>query len=220
MAILRRTFFAPTLSDAIRELAEMDDSDFEMFEHALRADDGLDASPERRGLLAAQMRSSGDAISFLVNAVLFLYSQSRGTTVEERRAMVDDLVEDRIDFEEDDRRDRTVQRLIRLLEDDPSFDRSQRRQRLRQGFHATATSFSSTVDLRPEISDDGRSLVALVPVIQFRIGTDDEDDRHKHLTFHLTQHGILRMREELDAIQDRLALITKSSELKIDIDLK
>ena len=110
-------------------------------------------------------------------------------------------------FDSPEERDALIRRLSVILGQRRSADSFRKAQRLRIGFIRNATSFSSLVDLRPDFSDDKKSVERLIPVAQLRISTDADGPDFKEIVIQLDERSLARLREALNEMEQKFSTL-------------
>lgn len=170
----------------------------EQFDHLLAEVQGPDGfrleSRERRDRLGARLSLTpnrvGDLLSVLNSIYLHMNPRANHQSERRREGSILELIggleylpslPNAAEF-----LPKIAKRLQAITTRSPHVEKLRKINRLRQGFHPNALSFSSMVDLRPDYSDDRSRIESLVPVIQLRITTDAETQDRRQLVFQIS----------------------------------
>ncbi len=98
-------------------------------------------------------------------------------------------------------------RLTKLLSYNESAEKRDKVGRLSKGFLPNAIGFSSFLDLRPNITSDRTSISEFVPIVQFRIRTEDGDDDEELFVFQLDERALEKLLEAVKDVQKKFEII-------------
>jgi hypothetical protein len=207
----RTRLFPPlSLKEVLEELGSFSDHEFELFLSETLTVAAFDSSQERCEAVAKKIDRDPGLYGYIFGALYFLYTEVRRKAKDEKtlRLLIDQLLNSlELGTGEDGKR--LTERLVKLLSYNENAERRDKIGRLKQGFLPNAIGFSSFVDLRPNISTDRAKIYEFVPLVQFRITTESEDEGEKSLVFQLDERGLDKLSQAIDDVQHKLGLIKR-----------
>jgi hypothetical protein len=213
MAITHRLFLPPSFGGILKVIASFSDGDFEILAADLNGPDSFDLDRRRCARIAKVIGTDIETTVHIVQFCGYLYGQihSRDVTASELPVVVGSLLDTYSEFANPDQRDAVLQRMCSVLERRESAATFRKTQRLRVGFLRNALNFSSLVDLRPDFSDDKKSVQRLVPVAQLRISTDDHSEDFKDIVIQLDERSLARLKETLGEMEQKFTTLQGGS---------
>ena len=191
----------PSLEEIARHIAQLPDSAFRSLQLFV-SKEGFQTESGQYEVLAKEMSLSQQQTFYLLSALAFIYRQAQADAEFSdsiARALSDGLKgDDAVDLS------KLTSRLTSLLAPNPQADKEIKISRLRTGFLKNATGFGSFVDLRPNFSDDLKTLHGLVPIIQFRISTDATNPADADFVFQLDEGSLAKMKEAVKRSEEKL----------------
>jgi hypothetical protein len=209
MAIAHRLFLPPSFGAVLKIVASFSDSDFEKLASELNGVDAFDLDRGRSEHIAKAIGTDAETAGHIIQFCGYLYGQihSRDVTAHDIPLVVANLVDTYADFENKDEREPLVERLCSVLGRRQSADSFRKAQRLRLGFLRNAISFSSLVDLRPDFSEDKKTVARLIPVAQVKISTDDDDLDFKDIWIQLDERSLARLKEAVNEMEQKFSTL-------------
>jgi hypothetical protein len=213
MAIAHRLFLPPSFGAILKIIASFSDSDFEKLAAELNGIDAFDIDRGRSERIAKSIQSDAETVGHIIQFCGYVYGQihSRDLTAAEIPPVVANLLDTYADFENSDERQVLLQRLRSVLERRQSADSFRKAQRLRLGFSRSAVNFSSLVDLRPDFSDDKKTVLRLIPVAQVKISTDDDSQDFKDIVIQLDERSLARLKEAVHEMEQKFSTLQAGS---------
>jgi hypothetical protein len=199
----------PLLPQALQQLCTLEESQFELLRQEVTGPQGFVRTLERCQKTADQLRSNltpRDLFNILTS-LQFLYDNSR------RWEKADHSGHDALNefFEFTGLNEALGQsgsicreRLRQLIVVNPEVERRRHRRQLKSGLLDTAIDFVSFVDLRPSFTPDQKSIEELIPVVILRVALKTEYGPDKSCVFQMSADGVLKLRDALKAIENRL----------------
>jgi hypothetical protein len=205
--------FFPSLEEVVRNVAQLSDSAFNSLQ-SLVSKQGFQIESEQCERLAKEMSLSQEQTLYLLSALAFMYRQAESASESNEtlaRNLSDELGDNTVDLP------KLTKRLTMLLAPNPQADKEIKINRLKTGFLKSATGFGSFVDLRPNFSDDLKTLHSLVPMVQFRISTDARDPTDANFVFQVDEEGLAKMKEAIERTEEKLRQlsVTKFADLLV-----
>ncbi|MCJ2068311.1 hypothetical protein MKK75_05725 [Methylobacterium sp. J-030] len=214
----------PTLTAVLVEIASLDDVAFLKLKAETDGPNAFDSEKERIQTVAPLLGTDEDSVKFIMTALNYFYQQLHKETnnevnVEETlEGFVDSVIDqDELEAEDipsQDQRKIIVNRLSNLLQKRDSVDVFNKHERLRWGFLPAATTFSTFIDLRPNLSEDMTAIDELIPVIQCLIRTDAVDPAQKNFVFQMDPRSLKKLKDEIERAERKLSNIVNNDDLK------
>ena len=200
MPPIARLFPPLSLKEVLEELASFSDPEFEKFLAETQTLSGFDSSQERCETVAKTINKDAGLLGYIFGALDYLYREVRRKATDEAtlKLLVDELLKS-LQIDTDGNQKKLPDRLVRLLSYNQNAERRDKVGRLSKGFLRNAVGFSSFVDLRPNIASDRTNVADLIPLVQFRIRADSEDDGEEVWIVQMSERALDRLN---DAIQD------------------
>jgi len=153
--------------------------------------------------------TDAETVGHIIQFCGYLYGQihSRDVAAIEIPFVITNVLDTYADFENNDQRQEVIRRLCSVLARRQWADSFRKAQRLRLGFLRSAVSFSSLVDLRPDFSDDKKSVVRLIPVAQVKISTDDDSQDFKDIVIQLDERSLARLKEAVNEMEQKFSTL-------------
>jgi hypothetical protein len=209
MAITHRLFLPPSFGRILKVIASFSDNDFEILASDLNGLNSFDLDQKRCEHIARAIGTDVETTVHIIQFCGYLYGQihSRDVTASEIPVVVGSLIDIYSEFENEGQREAVIQRMCSVLGRRVSADTFRKAQRLRVGFLRNALSFGSLVDLRPDFSDDKKSVQRLIPVAQLRISTDDNSEDFKDIVIQLDERSLARLKEALSEMEQKFSTL-------------
>lgn len=217
----RRPLQQISLTTVLRDLAELPESSFTTLVHEVQGPRAFDTERDRLTELAKGTGIEADTLSLLLSALNYLYSEVHSG--EGIANLSPDIIEDLLlSLERSDRflsgdklSEVEVQTLKRrlpfVLEKRSSTDRFRKAERLKSGFLPAATNFASFVDLRPLLNDRQDLIEELIPIVQFRIRTDSNNQDLRNFVFQMDRSTLRHLKESIEKAEEKLDNISKTN---------
>jgi hypothetical protein len=204
-----RLFPPLSLKEMLEELGSFSDEEFEQFLAETLTLAAFDSSQERCETVARRIGRDPGLFGYLFGALDFLYREVRRKAKDEKtlRLLIDELLNS-LEFGTGDKTVRLTERLVKLLSYNQNAERRDKIGRLKRGFLPNAVGFSSFVDLRPNVDTDRTKIDDFVPLVQFRITTDTEDEEGSWV-FQLDERALDKLRQAIDDVQKKLQVIKR-----------
>jgi hypothetical protein len=177
MSQLPSLFPSISFEEAVSEVASLPQEAYENFKKAIFSELAFDDNPERIAGLAKQLSVTPEDAAMILQATAILYErvQALPNTAESASAIsrfVDEFDEE---LQAETKRS-LVERLTELTVRNESAELNRKINRLQSGFLDTATNFSTFVDLRPDFNEQRDQIRGFLPMIQFKIATNSDND--------------------------------------------
>jgi hypothetical protein len=216
----RTRLFPPlSLKEVLEKLGSFSDQEFEQFFSETLTLAAFDNSQERCEIVARKIGKDPGLFGYIFGALDFLYREVRRKAKDEKtlRLLVDELVNS-FELGTGDKTDvkRLTERLVKLLSYNQNAERRDKIGRLKRGFLPNAVGFSSFVDLRPSVGTDRTKIDEFVPLVQFRITTESEDEEESWV-FQLDERALDKLREAIDDVQKKLEVIKRDTSVSVRI---
>lgn len=213
MAITHRLFLPPSFGSVLKIIASFSSNDFEMLASDLNGVNSFDIDRRRCERIAKTTGTDTETAAHIVQFCGYLYGQihSRAVTADEIPEVVANLLDTYSEFDSDEEKAALIQRMCGILGRRQSADNFRKAQRLRLGFLRNALSFSSLVDVRPDFSDDKKSIQRLIPVAQLRISTDADAPDLKDVVVQLDERSLARLKEVVNEMEQKFATLHAGS---------
>ena len=207
-----RLFPPLSVKEVLEEFGSFSDPEFELFLSETLTLAAFDSSPERCETVAKKIDKDPGLLGYIFGALDFLYREVRRKAKDELTLtrLIDELLS-ALEIESSDKTDvkKLKERLVRLLSYNQSAERRDKVGRLARGFLPNAIGFSSFVDLRPNL-DAGRTKVdEFIPLVQFRIRTESDDDEEESWVFQLDERALDKLSEAIEDVRNKLRVIKR-----------
>jgi hypothetical protein len=214
MPLSTRLFPPLSLKEILEELGSFSDQEFDLFLSETLTSAAFDASPERCDAVARKLDKDPGLLGYIFGALGLLYREVRRKAKDEKtlKLLIEELL-NTFEIASSGKTDvnKLTDRLVRLLSYNESAERRDKIGRLKKGFIPNALGFSSFVDLRPNYDPERTKVTDFVPLVQFRIRTDSEDERDDFLVFQLDEPALERLGEAIKDIQKKLEVIKRDA---------
>lgn len=217
----RKILQSVTLPSVLASLAEIEDSGFAILRDEIRGPLAFENDLERAAPLAKRVGLDAETTQYLLGALAFFYEEIHAEEVDPSAlpSLVGEIF-DRIAGPVSSGQDADLQarnitqtRLSILMERSDNPDEFKKIQRLRAGFLPNATGFGTFIDLRPNISADGATVVGLLPLVQFRISTDASDPAQKAFLFQLDSAGLRKLKQAVERAEEKIKTISSHASI-------
>jgi hypothetical protein len=101
-----------------------------------------------------------------------------------------------------------------LLKPISVIEDAKHRIRIKRGFLKNTVEFASFVDVRPRFNLLRTEILELIPVVQFRIVTDENDGVVSKIVFQMDEAGIEAMQNALDTVKIKMDVIKRTIQIK------
>jgi hypothetical protein len=220
----RRGVLPPSsLGDVLKFVVEFDTHSFDELLTAVSGPKSFSIDDHRVESLSNKVSQTKPNVAYLLAALAFLYEQVEDAEgIDDRDVRIGSVIAD-LDLYEDDEKGREAlqTRLRHLLVHNDGHDRFKKAKRLQDGFIASALSFNSFVDLRPNYDQQKRRIDGFVLIIQFNILTDSMKNHEKSFTFQLSKSSFSEMKKAMDEAQNMINALENShftSEIQLEFD--
>jgi hypothetical protein len=214
MPLSTRLFPPLSLKEILEELGSFSDQQFELFLSETLTPAAFDSSQERCEAVARKIDKDPGLLGYIFGALGLLYREVRRKAKDRKtlKALIEELLST-FDIASAGKTDVNVltDRLVKLLSYNESAERRDKIGRLKKGFIPNAMGFSSFVDLRPNYDSERTKVSEFVPLVQFRIRTDSDDEREQFLVFQLDEPALDRLGEALKDVQKKLEVIKRDA---------
>jgi hypothetical protein len=202
------------MREVLEELESFTDKEFEILLAETATPEVFENSQERCETIAKKLDRDPAIFTFMFATLDFLYTEVTRKAKDEitLKLLIDELLKFS-GFRKDEKSEVTTlsNRLLRLLSYNENAERRDKISRLKRGFLPNAVGFSSFVDLRPNIGSDRSRINEFVPLVQFRISTDSDDDEQRSLVFQLDERALGKLSEAVQDLQKKLDLLRRDA---------
>jgi hypothetical protein len=202
------------MKEVIEELGSFTDQEFEILLAETVTPAAFDSSQERCETIAKKINRDSSAFGYLFTALGFLYREVRRKAKDENtlKLLIEELLAS-FELAKDEKANAKTlsERLLRLLSYNQNAERRDKIGRLKRGFLPNAMGFSSFVDLRPNIGADRSKVDEFVPLVQFRISTDSDDDEQRSWVFQLDERALDKLSKAIEDVQKKLELLKRDA---------
>jgi hypothetical protein len=214
MPIVTRLFPPLSLKETLEGLGSLTDPEFEQFFAETQTLAAFDSTSERSEALAKKIDKDPGFIRYLLSALDFLYREVSRRTKDEQtlRLMLAELLKS-LELTEHQAHAKIADHLVKLLSPNQNAERRDKVGRLTKGFLPNARGFSSFVDLRPNLDVERTSIAEFIPLIQFRIRTEQEDEAEESWVFQMDERALDKLSEAVKDVQSKMEIIKRAAAL-------
>lgn len=205
----------PPLASSFETLAGLNDEDYSFLLAEVRGPNAFARDISRCSQLAEKVQLEIHQIFHLLVSLQFLYDRCRDWEKSDKS-----IESELLEFLEITQLRKKLwdntekhQRLLDLLQRNPTLERRRKLTWLRTGILDTAVEFASFVDLRPTFSDDRSSVEDLVPIAILKVVARSDSGEDKIHIIQLTSSGLKQLRNTIRDIEAKLSCIAKDSSL-------
>jgi hypothetical protein len=208
------SFPFPPFGQALELIARLNEKQFATLKDAVTGPEAFDTTLVRCRRLAQQAGLESSEVLNTLSSLRFIYDQVR----EWEESHADEGLTEFLELTGLLRRipqaqEGAVKRLSELLVRNSFIEKRRKLRWLKTGILDTAVSFSSFVDLRPNITADRNRIDELVPTVIFRVVVDAEYGPDRSFVFQITRDGVAKLKAAVDDIEKKLSIIASDSSL-------
>jgi hypothetical protein len=198
------------MKEVLEELGSFTDLEFEIVLAETTTLAAFDSSQERCEAIAKKIDRDSGVFGYIFTVLDFLYREVRRKAKDENtlKLLIDELIASfELGKDEKENVKMLSERLLKLLSYNQNAERRDKIGRLKRGFLPNAVGFSSFVDLRPNIGADRSKIDEFVPLVQFRISTDSDDDEQRSWVVQLDERALDKLSQAIEDVQKKLQLL-------------
>jgi hypothetical protein len=211
-----------SLEDAIAQIALFTQEQFEKFRTAIESNDGFETETERLERLAPKLDVKPELLFYVLTACGYLYNRiNNGTNPPNSddniglRTGLQEFIEG---FDENTKesldKELLVSRLTVVLSRKERIDEIRKINRLRDGFIPNAQAFHTLLDLRPNFADGYESILGIIPVFQFRVTTDSDDEALQQIVFQIDENRLKKLKQVVENAEKKLSVVSRCEAVK------
>jgi hypothetical protein len=198
-----------SLVSSVDMIVGLNEEQYTLLRAATSGEDPYDHSLSHCNELAKRLDGNFEAkrVFQLLVSLEFLYDRSREWEKRgrDRDKSLREFLEVTGIFEKLGSENNGFDRLLGLIAKNAALERRTKLKFLRTGVLATATAFTSFVDIRPRFAEDRSALEELVPVVILRVTTEEDgEESERSPVFQLNLSGVQKLRVALDDVEKKL----------------